>query len=716
MYALSHEVKGNLARLLATENLIVEHKQVPTASFHVEDRVLTLPMWQKASSIVYDLLVGHEVGHALYTPNIDWQEGDYEDVPPSFVNVVEDARIERMMKIKFPGFAKTFFKGYNELFDDDFFSIADEDFNEMNLIDRINIHFKVGAFAAVPFSKDENRFVKLVEDAKTFDDVLDTSKQIYQYLKERAEKQSNADLSNNFSVKEGSSNGNTTTIKVETSGDSQNGPVGDSGGVSEDSDEGSSDEEFSRSQGGHSFEEFESQTDSAFEQNQKKLINQSLMETIYVEFPEIILDNLIIPTQDISKLCTEFYKSDFMQFEGSYRKSMYESALSDYQKYRKESARGVNYLVKEFECKKSADAYSRAATSRTGVLDTSKLHTYKFNDDLFKKVTVLPDGKNHGLIFILDWSGSMQDIILDTVKQLLNLVWFCKKVNIPFEVYAFTYDYADERECYEDDGSSIQVMKANTLYLYRSFRLLNILSHKRKTSDFENDCRNLWTVSYLHQKRCWDSIPAKLGLSGTPLDETLIALRQIIPKFIQENKLSNVNTVILTDGESAGIARVTKTKDYWDNSKERFGRSNIHEGCQIRDRKLGITYQPGSYNEWKSSMTNILLTNLNDNFPQVNFIGIRVLPSREVRKFFEYYIDTYSDVVKKRWTKERSYVIKDNGYNALYAIASNTLNESDDFDVDEDATLSQIRNAFKKSLKAKTMNKKILSSFIDMVA
>ena len=95
-----------------------------------------------------------------------------------------------------------------------------------------------------------------------------------------------------------------------------------------------------------------------------------------------------------------------------------------YLKYKKESSKGVNYLVKEFECRKSADAYSRAATSRTGVLDTKKLHTYKFNEDLFKKITVLPEGKNHGLIFILDWSGSMHFVINDTVKQLLNLLWF----------------------------------------------------------------------------------------------------------------------------------------------------------------------------------------------------------------------------------------------------------------------------------------------------
>ena len=93
-----HEIKSQLAKLLATEDLVVEHKKVETACFNVHTRVLTLPMWDKASDAVYDLLVGHEVGHALFTPDENWLEK--VAVPPQFVNVVEDARIEKMMKKK----------------------------------------------------------------------------------------------------------------------------------------------------------------------------------------------------------------------------------------------------------------------------------------------------------------------------------------------------------------------------------------------------------------------------------------------------------------------------------------------------------------------------------------------------------------------------------------------------------------------------------------
>ena len=83
------EVKGTLAKLLATEDIVVEHKRVESAQFNVRTRVLILPLWEKASRYVYDMLVGHEVGHALFTPDKDWWL-EY-DIPHQFVNVVEDA-------------------------------------------------------------------------------------------------------------------------------------------------------------------------------------------------------------------------------------------------------------------------------------------------------------------------------------------------------------------------------------------------------------------------------------------------------------------------------------------------------------------------------------------------------------------------------------------------------------------------------------------------
>ena len=96
-------------------------------------------------------------------------------------------------------------------------------------------------------------------------------------------------------------------------------------------------------------------------------------------------------------------------------------------KFKKQSQKEVNYLVKQFEMKKSADQYKRQATSKTGVINTNSLYKYKLTDDIFKRITTVPDGKNHGLVFHIDWSGSMTHVLLDTIKQTFNLVWFCEK-------------------------------------------------------------------------------------------------------------------------------------------------------------------------------------------------------------------------------------------------------------------------------------------------
>ena len=88
--------------------------------------------------------------------------------------------------------------------------------------------------------------------------------------------------------------------------------------------------------------------------------------------------------------------------------------------------------------KKSANEYQTTATSKSGVIDTNALHKYKLTDDIFRRIQVVPEGKNHGLIFLLDWSGSMQYELLETLKQCYNLVWFCDRVKIPYVVYAFS--------------------------------------------------------------------------------------------------------------------------------------------------------------------------------------------------------------------------------------------------------------------------------------
>ncbi len=176
---VNFEIKSQLAKLLATEDLVVENKDVETAEFNVHTRVLTLPFWKRASSVVYDMLVGHEVGHALFTPDEDWT--DKVKVPQQIVNVCEDARIEKLMKRKYPGLSKTFFNGYKELNDEDFFELEGQDINDLNLADRTNLYFKGSSHISVDFSIEEKEIVDLVGASETFDDALRASEVLYKY-------------------------------------------------------------------------------------------------------------------------------------------------------------------------------------------------------------------------------------------------------------------------------------------------------------------------------------------------------------------------------------------------------------------------------------------------------------------------------------------------------------------------------------------------------
>ena len=178
------EIKGQLAKLLATEDLIIENKQVETAMFNVETRVLTLPMWDAEES-VYDMLVAHEVGHALFTPNRD----PSKKFPQAFINVTEDARIEKLMKRKYEGLPKTFYGGYNQLYKDDFFDLKGVNIDEMNIADRINIHFKIGPFMGIKFNEEEQKIVDLTADAETFEDAEYAAEMMYNYCKAEFEKQ-----------------------------------------------------------------------------------------------------------------------------------------------------------------------------------------------------------------------------------------------------------------------------------------------------------------------------------------------------------------------------------------------------------------------------------------------------------------------------------------------------------------------------------------------
>ena len=177
------------AKLLANENIAVIRARVSTASFDIKNRVLTLPQWKDMSPIVEGMLIGHEVGHALYTPDAYLKPIEENKKLRGYMNVIEDVRIEKMMKRKYPGIRKTMTMGYQELNDRDFFGVSKvQDMSTLNLIDRINLYFKAGYACGVTFNAEEKEFVKRVEHTETIDDVMTLASDVYNYSVEQATK------------------------------------------------------------------------------------------------------------------------------------------------------------------------------------------------------------------------------------------------------------------------------------------------------------------------------------------------------------------------------------------------------------------------------------------------------------------------------------------------------------------------------------------------
>lgn len=697
------EVKGTLARLLATENLKVEHRQVSTACFDVSNRILVLPIWKTASATVYDLLVGHEVGHALYTPN-----EDFGDAPKDFVNVLEDARIEKFMKRTYPGLRKSFYEGYQELWNQDFFGVKSSDISKLSLIDRINLFFKGNS--SIEFSAEEMVFVDRASKTNTFQEVIDLAMDLYEFAKQKQMQKEDIDLENSTQSGSGeSADQNDVEVDPQDSQDDENSPTESSGkSIGSDPSNTTDDQED------YDYDETQSLTEEALRQSLETLVDDSAKEWVYLNLPEVDLDDYLVPWKKIqTDLEYTFHGRAFSnKQEHDY---FYRNLNFSYQKcedYKKSAQKSVNYLVKQFEMKKSADQYARSAVSRTGILDTNKLHTYRYNEDIFKKVTVIPEGKNHGLIMLLDWSGSMQNVLMDTLKQTYNLIWFCRKVNIPFRVYAFQSGYTDYR------GKTTDYAE-NVIHLSEDFRLLEFFSSQMNSKALDTQMKYIWQQAWGQHSGI--SHPS-YSLGGTPLGESVICMRDAVKKLKRFEKVQKVNVVALTDGESNPLSYTTSPfpEDHYFSGKIRteYFCHNRNKVFILRDPVTGYSrrFDTNPYN------TTSEIVSFYKEITDYNWIGIRLCSKGELNRFLVNYLD-HEEVenASKQWAKEKFTSVSDKtGFTKQFFMPNQYIGSgTEDLDVKikgDVATKAELQRAFKKHMGSKMANKTILNAFIEQIA
>ena len=592
--------QSSLAKLLATENITVTHqKGIKTAYFDVKNRVLGLPVWKDKGKVVYDMLVGHEVSHALYTPKdgfekfLEKEDRKYFDI----LNIIEDIRIERLIKNKYAGMPRIFNGAYKELVENDFFGINDKNISELGFLDRLNLRGKIGEVVDIPLNDDEEKLYQECYKAQTFEDVIELYHKVKKFAEEEAEAKKQLEEENN-QPQESSNDEEGEGEQIETPSNSSedNGDDFSNSSIPEDTsnevDDGTESHSISSSV---TDEEMEKALDEFLEQRKnepqetsddddKEKLGQddaggksdSMGEDVIIE-PETLKsleENLVEEVEEDHHYGTQIalwptkqtvdkhiigYKN-VMEARGTleslfseeyftpeerakYAGNLVEKAVE----FKKKTNKKVGVLVREFERRKAAYQYSRAQESRRGTLDVNKLHKYKYDDQIFESVMSLADAKSHGMIFFIDYSGSMSGVLKDVLEHTLNLVHFCRKVSIPFKVYSFTSNYSlDDKDTTQSDAE----FDMTPLVLAELFS--SEMSVKEYNEAFQMiTCQILKSNDYSFSQQATSKFE---HLGGTPLDATLIAAHRIVDDFRKKNPVQKLNVIVLTDGESQGCS------------------------------------------------------------------------------------------------------------------------------------------------------------------
>ena len=718
MTVIASQSKSVLAKLLATENITMQKLAgAQTAWFDVKNRVLTLPIWQGISDDLEDMLVVHEVGHALDTPCDGWTNA-IKDIATKiygtagkqnqmavkgFLNVIEDARIDKRQKRRYPGARRNYIVGYKELMDRDFFGTANKDINSYSFIDRVNIYFKGGVALGVKFSPEENAFVKRIDAAETFKEVVKITEEVFAYAKLRGEEdqkiQMEAVRSGDGDEDEGEDFGDDFDTFEDDEEESEGlkgykgeGDISASDDQTDDEEDGDGDDQDQTSNGAGSSDFIpESKTEKAWEQKQSELVANGTTKYQYVGVPKPVVFKIV----DDYKV---FLKENFNHYNGhnSADRNWFPTIQAEVTKFRTEENASISFMVKEFEMKKSADIFSRISIAKTGVLDTNKIHSYKYNEDIFRRQAVVPTGKNHGFVMILDWSGSMHSSLRDTIKQLISLTSFCKRTQIPFEVYTF-------RDHTGSKGSSWETVQGDLQF--ENLTMRNILSSRMNVTELNNAYNLLWAMS--------KSGSHMEPMGGTPLNGAIVVTEQLVNQFKARSKVQIVNVIFLTDGGSNTIKGVAGTE-----IGHRWGSDTKYI---IQDKVMKKDYYLTDHIYSSANEITINLLKILKDRTGCNLIGFYLhdrSSSRVVHEFYGYAIEEkFRAAMVKSWNENKFIPVTNHCYDDYYIINTPAMKDTENkLEVNSTMTKAKIAKEFMKFSEKKAVNRILLKRFIDKIA
>lgn len=623
-----HDSKSVLAKIIAGEDLeLVHDSNAQTAYINLEERKVCIPLWNNMTPSVYDLFLAHEVSHALHTPTEGYHgNGEYPAGFRSFLNVTEDSRIERLIVKKYPGLRAVFSRAYGSLYAEDFFRLGDKPVAERLFIDRLNLHTKLNSMhdlIKIEFNDIEQGFIDRLQTCDTFEEILEITKEIYEYCKEeneekRKEEQVDMDDTDNEDQSMNQDmNNETETDSDSDSDEEEEQEIEDDQEEMEESMLGNNDYEITEEEDEELYSETsESEQDSirnfsAGDSDINVYSAEYVQEMFDAESPYInhlrLKDHYLSAYENYSNISGDALRQvDWLGEKQEALDWLKGSNLRYYNHFLKENNSAINTMVQGFMRKKSASNYYRNTESKTGVLNMSKLHGYKYNDDLFKKVVNNYDGDDYGMVFLLDQSGSMMnDKYHSVLEQLLILVEFCRRVNMPYKVYSFySGDTFPSMKRKEKVGEYVQekgLLNKNILDGNSGTYVIEWLSSNDKSSEHKKLMNCMiggliaQTSKYSYRHR-WDDSPPKGGVGfnlhgvnkywldgneedpsypylvkltqfmylfdfgGTPLNDSLCFLRGQIVDFKRQTNSEKVTLVTLTDGSNTGRVEVKRHK------------------------------------------------------------------------------------------------------------------------------------------------------------
>ena len=755
--AISNRSDDPLARLAAQESIHVQHDpNASTASFDLRSRTLTMPVWEDMTRDIRHMLTFHEIAHALYTPFADWKDACdmYGTSLRVYCNIVEDARIERMIKAKFPGARRDFLDGYRKLHERDLFEIAEKDIASMSIGDRINLHYKIGFIEPIPFAADEQIWIDRIDAAKTFADVIEIAIDLRDAMKDETpdtgdeneqgegdgegpgvetpdakdsdedgpkgngtmSADSDEDGTEDGENGEGGSGDDTDDADTDETGngegddestDSDEGSESGAG-MDDDTDDGESADSEVVSTAGAGEGDSNITTQEAFDRNLAKETGDDRSDHyVYQDLPQGNLDDIIIDYTDCHKRLGKMFsdwsdedaKSEFMRSAGAFING---------------SAKTVNQMAQQFEMKKRAEVDRQTKISSTGELNMEELVNYRFSEDIFLRAEETPNGKNHGLIILVDWSGSMCECIDQTIRQMVQLVLFCKKVQIPFEVYAFTnndFNRTDRYNVWDNEGVNYGKWKGDeeTCPFGDNFTMLNLMSSRMNALQYKAGLKHMMMLAkQLSEYACTIPMDYAFALSGTPLDEAITVLNDIVPAFRAKNDLNIVNVTILTDGCS--------NSGHW--GRQNVNGETVWGNPILRNKRNGATY--GTEGRW--GMTATLLDYTRDN-TDANIVGI-FLETGTDRRIVDRLCCQHEDIMNMghedalaQWKSDGFLTTTAAGYDEYFIVKGQKNVEQIGLDqLDDNASMTKIKNTFVKGGKASKTSRVLLNRMIDHLA